>query len=92
VFTDDEQFYFVVNIPQSFMTQHFLDRLEITGRIYEPYRHAIEPEEIHLVQEDGKKLVYEEGYFIDPNGHKALFNEGRVVDGVWVCDKCASAR
>ncbi|NIR51668.1 MAG: hypothetical protein GWN61_18925, partial [candidate division Zixibacteria bacterium] len=49
IFTDDKQFYFVVNIPQSFLTQYFLDHLEITGTVYNPYHHAIEPEEIHLL-------------------------------------------
>lgn len=92
LFTDDAQFYFVANIPQSFMTQYFLDRLEITGTIYKPYHHAIEPEEIHLVEGNEKTLVYQEGYFIDPNGHRALFNEGRTVDGVWYCDQCVGAR
>jgi len=90
LFTDDEQFYFVVNTPHSFLTQHFLERLQVSGTIYQPYHHAIEPEKIHVVQENGKKLVYAKGYFIDPEGHKALFNEGRVVNGVWVCDECAS--
>ncbi len=89
IFTDDKQFYFVANIPQSFLTQYFLARLEITGTVYNPYHHAVEPEKIHLVEKGNKSLVYEEGYFIDPNGHRATFNKGQIVDGVWYCSECA---
>lgn len=89
IFTADKNFYFVVNIPQSFMTQYFLEKLSVTGKIYHPYDHAIEPERIHLLKDGEKKLVYESGYFFDPHGHKAMFNQGRVVEGVWVCDQCA---
>lgn len=89
IFTDQKEFYFVVNIPQSFMTQYFLETLAVTGKVYHPYDDAIEPEQIHLVKGGGKKLVYESGYFFDPHGHKAMFNQGRVVDGVWLCDQCA---
>jgi hypothetical protein len=90
IFTADKKFYFVVNIPQSFMTQHFLEKMSVTGKIYHPYDDAIEPEQIHHLTKDGqKKLVYDAGYFFDPNGHKSMFNQGRVIDGVWVCDQCA---
>ncbi len=89
IFTGNKEFYFVVNIPQSFMTQYFLEKLSVTGKIYRPYDDAIEPEQIHLLKDGEKKLVYESGYFFDPHGHKAMFNQGRVVDGVWACDQCA---
>jgi len=92
IFTDKKEFYFVVNIPQSFMTQYFLEKLSVTGKIYHPYDDAIEPEHIHLLKDGEKKLVYESGYFFDPHGHKAMFNQGRVVDDVWVCDQCAGAK
>jgi hypothetical protein len=92
IFTGNKEFYFVVNIPQSFMTQYFLEKLSVTGKIYHPYDDAIEPEQIHLLKDDEKKLVYESGYFFDPHGHKAMFNQGRVVDGVWVCDQCAGTK
>jgi hypothetical protein len=54
-----KEFYFVVNIPQSFMTQYFLEKLSVTGKIYHPYDDAIEPEQIHLLKDGEKKLVYE---------------------------------
>lgn len=90
IFTAQKEFYFVVNIPQSFMTQYFLEEMSVTGKVYHPHDHAIEPEQIHLLQNGEKKLVYESGYFYDPRGHKAMFNQGRVVDGTWVCDQCAA--
>jgi hypothetical protein len=92
IFTADKKFYFIVNIPQSFMTQYFLEKLSVTGKVYHPYDEAIEPEQIHLLKDGEKKLVYESGYFFDPSGHKAMFNQGRVIDGVWVCDQCTGAK
>ncbi|MGH7457429.1 MAG: hypothetical protein ACRENG_39130 [bacterium] len=78
-----------MNIPPSFMTQYFLEKMSVTGKIYHPYDNALEPEQIFLLKNGEKKLVYEAGYFYDPQGHKAMFNQGRVVDGGWVCDQCA---
>lgn len=89
IFTDKGEFYFVVNIPQSFMTQYFLERLEVAGKVYPPYHYALEPEQIRLVKGEEKQLVYDAGYFYDPHGHKSLFNQGRMVNGVWLCDACA---
>lgn len=89
IFTPQKEFYFIVNIPQSFMTQYFLEQMSVTGKVYLPYENAIEPEQIHLLKDGEKKLVYESGYFYDPQGHKSMFNQGRVVDGMWVCDQCA---
>jgi hypothetical protein len=91
IFTAQQEFYFVVNIPQSFMTQYFLEEMSVTGKVYHPYERAVEPEQIHLLKGGEKKLVYESGYFYDPQGHKSMFNQGRVVDGTWVCDKCSGA-
>jgi hypothetical protein len=84
VFTEDEEFYFVVNIPQSFLQQYFREKVEVQGTVYDPYDHAVEPEIIHLVDGDERRLVYEEGYFIDENGHRATFQNGEFRDGKWV--------
>jgi hypothetical protein len=92
IFTADKKFYFIVNIPQSYMTQYFLEKMSVTGKVYHPYDDALEPEQIYLLKNGEKKLVYDAGYFYDPQGHKAMFNQGRVVDGVWVCDQCAEAK
>jgi len=89
IFTPQKEFYFIVNIPQSFMTQYFLEKMSVTGKIYHPYDSALEPEQIYLLKNGERKLVYDAGYFYDPQGHKAMFNQGRVVNGVWVCDQCA---
>lgn len=89
IFTAQKEFYFIVNIPQSFMTQYFLEPMSVTGKVYQPYNNAIEPEQIYLLKDGEKKLVYESGYFYDPQGHKSMFNQGRVVEGMWLCDQCA---
>jgi hypothetical protein len=75
------------------LTQYFLEKLAVTGRIYAPYSNAIEPEKImHIPASGDRRLVYEAGYFFDSKGHKSLFNQGRVVDGVWLCDQCAARK
>lgn len=84
VFTDDESFYFVANIPNSFLTQYFLATVEVEGTMYPPYEHAVEPEAIHIVEDGERQLVYEEGYFIDEEGQRATFHEGQFQDGRWV--------
>ncbi len=81
VFTEDESFYFIVNIPQSFLQQYFREAVEVEGEVYEGYEHAVEPETIHLVEEDGHRLVYESGYFIDENGNRATFQDGIFRNG-----------
>lgn len=84
VFTEDESFYFVVNIPQSFLTQYFRETVEVEGTVYAPYGHAVEPEVIHLIEEDERRLVYEEGYFINEEGRRATFQDGEFQDGRWI--------
>lgn len=85
VFTDDESFYFVVNIPQSFLTQYFRETVEVEGTFYPSYDRAVEPKVIHLVGDEGnRRTVYEEGYFIDVKGRRATFQDGEYRDGKWV--------
>lgn len=84
VFTEDDSFYFIVNIPQSFLQQHFRETVEVEGTVYPPYEKAVEPKKIHVVEDDGRRLVYEEGYFIDENNRRATFQDGVYRDGKWV--------
>lgn len=84
VFTEDEIFYFVVNIPQSFLQQYFRETVEVEGTVYEPYEYAVEPEKIHLIDGDERRLVYDAGYFIDENNRRATFQAGEFRDGRWV--------
>lgn len=84
VYTEDDAFYFVANIPQSFLTQYFLETVEVEGTVYPPYGHAVEPETIHLIGEEERRLVYEAGYFIDEEGRRATFQDGEFRDGRWV--------
>ncbi len=84
VFTENNEFYFVVNIPQSFLQQYFRETVEVEGAVYSPYERAVEPEIIHLIDEDGeRRLVYESGYFIDEDNHRATFQDGIFRDGKW---------
>lgn len=84
VFTEDETFYFVVNIPQSFLQQYFRQVVVVEGEVYDPYGHAVEPEIIHLVEGNKRRLVYESGYFIDEDNRRATFQDGVFRNGRWV--------
>lgn len=84
VFTENEKFYFVVNIPQSFLQQYFRETVEVEGEVYDGYEHAVEPETIHLIDEDESRLVYESGYFIDEDGNRATFQDGVFENGQWI--------
>jgi len=85
VFTDDKAFYFIVNVPQSFLTQYFRETVEVEGTVYPPYDRAVEPEVIHLIADGGdRRTVYEEGYFIDEEGQRATFQDGDFRGGKWV--------
>lgn len=84
VFADDETFYFIVNIPQSFLQQYFRERIEVEGTVYDPYSYAVEPETIHLLEGDERRLVYESGYFIDEDDRRATFQDGVFQNGKWV--------
>lgn len=84
VFTEDETFYFVVNIPQSFLQQYFRKKIEVEGTVYSPYDQAVEPETIHLNDDGERRLVYESGYFIDENDRRATFQDGVFRNGKWI--------
>lgn len=83
VFTGEKDFYFIVNIPQSFLQQYFRQKVEIEGTVYDPYGHAVEPEIIHLIEDGKRRMVYESGYFIDKNNNRATFQDGVFRNGRW---------
>lgn len=87
LFTEDKEFYFVVNIPQSFLRQYFREEFEVEGAMYEPYTRAVEPETIYLIEEEGRRVVYESGYFIDEEGQRATFQEGEFRNGEWTVEQ-----
>jgi hypothetical protein len=86
VFTEDEEFYFVVNIPQSFLQQYFRETVEVEGAVYDPYERAVEPETIHVIEDGEQRLVYESGYFIDEEGRRATFQDGVYRNGEWMVE------
>lgn len=87
LFTDDKEFYFVVNIPQSFLRQYFRETFEVEGAMYDPYTRAVEPETIYLIEDDERRVVYESGYFIDEEGRRATFQDGEFRDGKWMVEQ-----
>ena len=89
ILTEDGGWYFVVNVPASFLGQFFLDKIHVVGDVYMPYDHAIEPHDIYLANGDKKELVFTKGRFIDSEGHRSTFMKGEFDGENWVCKKCA---
>lgn len=87
VFTDEKEFYFVVNIPQSFLRQYFRETFEVKGAMYDPYTMAVEPEIIHVIEDGERRLVYESGYFLDEEGRRATFQDGVFRNGEWIVEQ-----
>jgi hypothetical protein len=83
VFIEEEEFYFIVNIPQSFLQQYFRQTVEVQGEVYDGYEHAVEPEIIYLIDEGEQRLVYESGYFIDEEGNRVTFQDGVFKNDEW---------
>ena len=72
LFTDNKGWYFIVNIPQAFLTDHFLNRISVIGTTYNPHTNAIEPEQIYLISDDKATLIYDAGYYILADGTRSL--------------------
>ncbi|MDZ7717771.1 MAG: hypothetical protein U5K72_02985 [Balneolaceae bacterium] len=87
IFTEEKEFFFVVNIPQSFLRQYFRETFVVEGAMYEPYTKAVEPETIQLIENGERRLVYESGYFIDGEGRRATFQDGVVQNGEWTVEE-----
>jgi len=84
-----KNFTFIVNIPQSYLKQFFLDTLRIKAKMFNDNKLAVEPIEILITDEEGEeKTIFLNGNFIDKFGHASSFYEGGMHKGEWYCKSC----
>ena len=86
---EKENFSFIVNIPQTYLQQYFLDSMEIEGKVFNGVKNALEPKSIRILNKEGKWIrIFVGGEFIDEVNHKSTFENGAIYNGKWYCKTC----
>lgn len=89
VFTKDNKFYFVVNVPQTFLAQWPVKDVTVEGTVYEEDR-AIDAKKVSIKDGDKWRTVFENGSIIDGMGHKEKLAGAVEMEGKWYCSNCAT--
>jgi hypothetical protein len=89
VYTKDNKFYFLVNVPQSFIAQWPLKEITVEGTVYEKDRGVL-AKKISIKDGEKWRTVFVEGSIIDDMGHKEKVSSAVVIDGKWYCANCAA--
>jgi len=88
VFTKDNKFYFVANVPQTFLAQWPVKDVSVEGTIYENER-VIDAKKISVQDGEKSRVVFEDGNIVDEMGHKEKLSAAVEIDGKWYCAGCA---
>ncbi len=88
VFTKDNQFYVIANVPQAFLAQWPVKEVTVEGTVYDK-EHAVDAKKISVKEGDTWRLVFEDGNIIDAMGHKEKLSAAVELDGKWYCANCA---
>jgi len=89
IYTKENKFYFVANVPQAFLAQWPLQEVTVEGTVYEEDR-AVVANKISI--KDGQKwrTVFVEGTIIDEMGHREKVSSAVQIGGKWYCANCAA--
>jgi len=87
VFTQDKTFYYLANVPYRLLELNALKEVEVEGEPLPGYSSLIVK-----TLKIGKRTVFQEGYLIDPMGHKVLPGEAHEVEGEFYCAECTRAK
>ena len=88
VFTKDNQFYVIANVPQAFLAQWPVKEVTVEGTVYDKDR-AVDAKKISIKEGDDWRLVFEDGNIVDAMGHKEKLATAVEIDGKWYCANCA---
>ncbi|MFA3781499.1 hypothetical protein ABRY23_00370 [Melioribacteraceae bacterium 4301-Me] len=89
IFTKDKKFYFITNVPQSFLAQWKAgSEISVEGKIYSD-EFGIDAKKISLKESGKWHTVFEDSKIIDDMGHKVSLSDAVVVKDKWYCPKCA---
>ena len=83
IFTDDGKFYIPINIPQNLMHSNFLKDAEIQGKSLGNGMLKVKKMTI------AGKTVFENGFLVDPMGHKVKYSNAVWKNGKYLCPECA---
>jgi hypothetical protein len=89
VFTKENKFYVLTNVPQTFLAQWPVKDVSVEGTVYEKDK-AIVAKKVSVKENDKWSAVYEDGNIIDDMGHKASLASAVELDGKWYCANCAA--
>ena len=89
VFTKDNKFYALANVPQTFLAQWPTKDVSVEGTVYEEDR-AVFAKKVSVKEGDKWQAVFEDGNIIDDMGHKSSLASAVELDGKWYCANCAA--
>ncbi len=89
IYTKDNKFYVLTNVPQSFLAQWPVKDVTVEGTVYEKDK-AIDAKKISVKEGDKWQTVYEDGSIIDDMGHKEKLASAVEIEGKWYCANCAA--
>ena len=87
VFTKDNKFYVITNIPQTYLAQWPVKEISVEGTVYENEK-AIVAKKVSVKKNDKWSTVFEDGNIIDDMGHKSSLASAVELDGKWYCANC----
>lgn len=89
IFTKDNKFYVLANVPQSFLAQWPVQEVSVEGTVYEQDK-GIYAKKVSIKDGDKWRAVFESGSIIDDMGHKEKLATAMEIDGKWYCANCAT--
>ena len=88
IYTKDNKFYVLANVPQSFLAQWPIQDVTVEGTIYEKEK-GIFAKKISIQDGEKWRAIFEDGNIIDDMGHKEKLATAMEIDGKWYCANCA---
>ena len=89
IFTKDKKFFAITNVPQTFLAQWPTREATVEGTVHEN-GNFVDARTITVKDGNDWRVVYEDGYIVDPMGHKSPLVSAVEMNGTWVCGACAS--
>jgi hypothetical protein len=89
IYTKDNKFYVLSNVPQSFLAQWPVQEVTVEGTVYEKER-VVDAKKVSVKKADQWQTVFENGNIIDDMGHKEKLGTAMEIDGKWYCANCAT--
>ncbi|MBX2991817.1 MAG: hypothetical protein KF749_11715 [Bacteroidetes bacterium] len=89
VFTKENKFYVVVNVPQSFLAQWPVKDVTVEGTVYEEDG-AVNAKKVSIKDGGKWRSVFENGSIIDDMGHKEKLASAVEIEGKWYCANCSA--